>query len=470
MFKSIFQRLLVTYLLLTLIIITGLTLIVSAGYSNYFLSEKEEELKQVADKAKELSTSFYAGDIDLNTLNTSIDALGSSTDSLIYILKLNKKEIPSDGNMTIAGLEDKAITKDIFRVLSGQEIIKKKQYSEAFAMDVLLIGLPLSLDQQTSGAIILMHPLDNIKAALHKMNIYIWIAALATFLLSIPLVYFNSLKISNPITKIDLDVRKLKEGQTFDAVLFDSQDEIGRLSKSFNDMKLELEKTERMRKEMISNISHELRTPLTSINGFVQGILDGIVTEEKQKDCLEIIKEESSRLIGLTSEIIDLAKLQSGNVKLNIVDLNLNAEVDKTVSSLSFADSDKQICISNLVDTDIFVFADKDRLKQILINLLSNSIKYSKDSINIEITAEKHDRSVKISVKDNGPGVNELDLPFLFDKFYRSDSRSYNVGGAGIGLSVVKELVSLLGGTTEAVPNPSGGLIICFTLPLSYKQ
>ena len=469
MFRSIFQRLLVTYLLLTLIIITGLTFIVSVGYSNYFLTEKEKALKQVADKAKELSVSFYAGDIDQNTLNISINALGSSTDSLIYILKLNKKDIPSDGNMTITGLEDKTITKDIFKVLNGQEILKKNQYSEAFAMDVLLIGLPLSFDQQTSGAVILMHPLDNIKAALHKVNIYIWFAALFTFLLSIPLIYFNALKISNPIKRIDQDVQRLKEGKTFDATIFDSKDEIGRLSRSFHNMKLELEKTEKMRKEMISNISHELRTPLTSINGFAQGMLDGIVTEDKQKDCLEIIKEESSRLIGLTSEIIDLAKLQSGNVKLNIVDLNLKAEFDKTIGSFNCIDSDKRVRISNLADDNIFVYADKDRLKQVLINILSNSVKYSDDSVDIEITAEKYDRFAKVFVKDNGPGVNETDIPFLFDKFYRSDSRSHDDGGAGIGLSVVKELVTLLGGTAEATPNPSGGLIIGFTLPLSGK-
>jgi signal transduction histidine kinase len=291
---------------------------------------------------------------------------------------------------------------------------------------MLLVGVPLNqANGQLQGTVLINAPLSGFNSFLSRIYWYIAASGAVVVLITIFIANYLSTGIIRPLKSMQAVASAMAGGDYSVQAKVETNDEVSDLSqslnllvKALNDFVSKTEKTDKLRRDFVANVSHELRTPLTSINGFVQGILDGIVTEEKQKDCLEIIKEESSRLIGLTSEIIDLAKLQSGNVKLNIVDLNLNAEVDKTVSSLSFADSDKQICISNLVDTDIFVFADKDRLKQILINLLSNSIKYSKDSINIEITAEKHDRSVKISVKDNGPGVNELDLPFLFDKFY----------------------------------------------------
>lgn len=467
MFKSIFQRLLVTYLLLALIIISGLTFFVSAGYSSYFMSEKREILRQVANEVNELSVSYHDGAIEQDTLNTCIDALGGSSDSLIYSLKLNRSDAALNEKIQISGFKDKAITKDIIAVLNGNEIIKNKQYSEAFSMDVMLIGLPVKYSETEHGAVILMHPLDNIKEALRGIQVKIWIAAFITFLLSIPLIYFTASRIANPVKRIDQNVRDLQEGKTFDAVIFDSKDEIGRLSRSFHDMKSELEKTEKIRREMIANISHELRTPLTSINGFVQGMLDGIVPENRQKDYLEIIKEESGRLIGLTSEIIDLAKLQSGNIRLNLTEINIRDEIEKAIASINLADHGREIRINNLAGGSINVCSDKDRFKQILLNIITNSIKYSKDNVEIDVKTDLSDHFVKIVIQDNGPGVREEELPFLFEKFYRTDSMASNESGAGIGLSVVKELVTLLGGAPEADLSPDGGLVIAFTLPLA---
>jgi signal transduction histidine kinase len=469
MFKSIFQRLLITYLLLALIIISGLTFFVSAGYSSYFLSERREMLRQIADEAKALSVSYHDGTIDQQTLNTCIDSLGGSSDSLIYILQLNQSDAVLNEKIQISGFKDKTITKDIIAVLNGKEIIRNKQYSEAFSMDVMLIGLPVKYSEAEHGAVILMHPLDNIKDALWNIQIKIWVAAFITFLLSIPLIYFTASRISNPVKRIDQNVRDLREGIAFDAVIFDSKDEIGRLSRSFHDMKSELEKTEMIRREMIANISHELRTPLTSINGFVQGMLDGIVPENKQRDYLGIIKEESGRLIGLTSEIIDLAKLRSGNIRLNLVEINIREEIVKTIAGINLSDQGRSILINILADENIIAVADKDRFKQILINIITNSVKYSRGDVTIDIMTEVSASYVKIRIQDNGPGVAEDELPLLFDKFYRTDSMTNREGGAGIGLSVVKELVTQLGGAPEAFLSPDGGLEIAFTLPLAHK-
>lgn len=466
MFRTIFQRLLVTYLLLALLIISGFSIAISIGYNHYFFSEKEITLRAIAEKAKELSISYENGEIGQDQLNTSIDALGDSSDSLIYILKIKSEDIPADGSLNISGLEDKVISEDIMKVIGGQELFKKSQYSEAFGMDVLLLGYPIHFNTETNGAVLLMHPLDSINKNLQEINRYIWLAALITFMVSVPLIYFNSSKISNPIAKIEHDAMRIAAGEDFEPAVIISRDEIGRLSKSFCDMKQEIDKTDQMRRDLIANISHELRTPLTSINGFAQGMIDGIVPKEKEQHYLGIIKDESQRLIGLTSEILELAKIQSGNVKLNLTKQNLKDALDTIIDSLDFSSHSKEIEIDNLVSSQIDVMVDSARLRQITINLLANAIHYSEEKAKIHLTARPEGDLIRLSIQDEGIGVNDSDLPLIFDRFYRSDSSgSQNEGGSGIGLSVVKELVCLLGGTIRADRNPSGGLIISFTLP-----
>lgn len=466
MFKSVFGRLLITYLVITVIVVATLSIVVSSLYKDAIFSEKRSNLTAVAQKVSLLTEGFINNRILASELDAAIDAMGYSTNAIIYALKIDKTKYIENNDFTFDGMTDILSSNDLQRILNNETVFRNRQYAKDFGTYVLFLGSPLNVDDQTIGAVIILCPIDGINAAINRMNLTVWLASFGVILISMPLIYLNSRRISRPIKELEKAARKIAAGEkVYDAKIV-SYDEIGKLTESFYAMKDQIEKTERVRRELIANISHDLRTPLTSINGFVQGMLDGIVKPEDQAQYLTIIQEETNRLIHLTSDILDLAKIESGSVQLKPEILNLKNVTDMIISGSQFKAHKRGISVINEIGPAIQVTADEDRLKQILSNILSNALKYSKVDGRILLTAEAIDSMVRISVQDNGIGITEADLPFIFEKFFRGDqSRQADEESTGLGLSIVKNLVHLSGGTIEADSEPGKGTIVRFSLP-----
>lgn len=329
-----------------------------------------------------------------------------------------------------------------------------------------------SINKKIEGAILLLCPISNINHNIAHMNLIIWSVAVAMIIVSIPFIYLNSRRISNPIKEMDATARKIAAGEMVDHMVTESKDEIGRLSKSFKDMKDKIEKTEEMRRELIADVSHELRTPLTSINGFVQGIIDGIIEPENHREYMLLIQEETNRLICLTSDFLDLAKLQSGGIELHKERLHLFTLVEGVLIEFSNLAINKQLSMINQVTSQLYVTADPSALKQVLINIISNAIKYSTEEGQISVESEHDIYNVRLVVCDNGIGIAEEDLPHIFEKFYRSDRARNNEGkSTGLGLSIAKNLVELNGGSIWAESTEGKGTSVIFTLPVSdYRE
>ncbi|MDS1030306.1 ATP-binding protein [Bacillota bacterium LX-D] len=230
-----------------------------------------------------------------------------------------------------------------------------------------------------------------------------------------------------------------------------------------------LRQLEQMRVEFVANASHELRSPLTAIKGFAETLLDGALEDaDLRQRFVQIINREAERLDRLVKDLLDLARIESKKIKMDIHPFELKSLVDQVQTEFSKQLREKGIFFKENLPADLpKVYGDRDWLHQVLINLIDNSIKYtSKDGV-IEVKAMLKDNELMIEVKDSGQGIPKKDLPRIFERFYRVDkARSRELGGTGLGLSIVKHIIESHGGKIGVSSELGRGTTIHFTLPI----
>lgn len=280
----------------------------------------------------------------------------------------------------------------------------------------------------------------------------------------------------NPLEIITRALSRVKEGIYGEKINYKSDDEIGELVNSFNIMSdtikqktQEAKETDIAKDEFLSMITHELKTPLVPIQGYVDILLGehlGPLTE-KQKERLKIIKSSSESLLRIISDLLDAQKLELGKLVVKKENHDIKDTIEKAVESLQPRAIENKVTINQHLDKKIIVPHDTERIRQVLTNLLKNSLDVVEPiSGLIEIFVEDSPKEVKISVKDNGPGIPHEKQEDLFKKFYQVDtSLTREVGGSGLGLAICKGLIVEHGGTILAESTPGAGATFSFTLP-----
>ena len=232
----------------------------------------------------------------------------------------------------------------------------------------------------------------------------------------------------------------------------------------------ELEQADRLRSQFLSHVSHELKTPLTSIKGFLQNLLDGLTgpLNEKQQRYLLRMLENSDRLIRMIEALLDRTRIQSGRLDLVPVEIDLGPCVTEAVEQLRLLAQAKQQTLEAVVPSDpLMVWADRDRLIQVVINLLQNAVKFTPEGGRITTTVRKENQTLAgVSVHDTGPGIPTEFLEQIFDPFFRVKQIRGETKGLGLGLSIARTLVELQGGTITARSEPGQGAELSFTIPL----
>ena len=280
----------------------------------------------------------------------------------------------------------------------------------------------------------------------------------------------------NPLEIITRALSRVKEGIYGEKINYKSDDEIGELVNSFNIMSdtikqktQEAKETDIAKDEFLSMITHELKTPLVPIQGYVDILLGehlGPLTE-KQKERLKIIKSSSESLLRIISDLLDAQKLELGKLVVKKENHDIKDTIEKAVESLQPRAIENKVTINQHLDKKIIVPHDTERIRQVLTNLLKNSLDVVEPNSGlIEIFVEDSPKEVKISVKDNGPGIPVENQEDLFKKFYQVDtSLTREVGGSGLGLAICKGLVEEHGGTILAESTSGTGATFSFTLP-----
>ena len=250
-------------------------------------------------------------------------------------------------------------------------------------------------------------------------------------------------RITEPVRALQEASRRLAAGSFERNVIRTTKDEIGDLVDSFNNMTIALENLDRVRNDFIANVSHELRTPMTSIGGFIDGIMDGVIPPEKHEYYLKIVRSEISRLSTLVNELLDIAKMQSGNMEFHFTVFDINVDIRNCIIKLEPLINDKELQVELDLDNEQEnVYGDRNSLQRVLINLIQNAIKFTPKGGTIKVYTKRLKDKVEVNVEDTGIGISKEDQAMIFERFFKSDkSRSEDKKGTGLGLSIVKKIL-----------------------------
>ena len=224
-------------------------------------------------------------------------------------------------------------------------------------------------------------------------------------------------------------------------------DEVSKLAMAFNTMASSLAAQDQTSRSFIANVSHELKTPMTTISGFIDGILDGTIPEEKQRHYLTIVSEEVKRLSRLIKSMLNIAKIEAGEMVIKPVPVDINDIVCRTVFTFEKAIEEKRLDIRGLDVDKIMVEADPDLIHQVVYNLIDNAVKFVNEGGYIEFSYTVDTAMTYIGVKNSGQGLTKEEVPRVFDRFYKTDkSRSLDKNGVGLGLHIVRSIINLHSG------------------------
>lgn len=293
------------------------------------------------------------------------------------------------------------------------------------------------------------------------------VAGLAATILAAFLGYWLARRISRPLKDLAAATSNIARGNLEQRVPVRSNDEIGTLAESFNRMAGELATSDRQQREFFLSISHELRTPLTAIQGYAEGIEDETVVGAKQKEAAGVIVEQTRRLARLVSDLLDLARIEAHRFEVHLEDTDVS-DVLETIRQ-AFDPSSREAGVDLSVTSSAGdVVADRDRLSQVISNLVENALRYTPAGNGIRVSSAEEDGVVAIRIVDGGVGFEPGDLGRAFERqFLWEKYRAVRDVGTGLGLAITQELVHAMGGSVEARSAPGGGAEFVVRLPLA---
>ena len=449
MFKSIFGRMFWTYAILLVFVISTITLSMTLLFTRF------TERKQIE------TTSSVARSIEYWTATLQIeqtDALSSRAykrflDSWSRLLYADITVVNRDGNVFDSTCSISVVPEAMLDCIEKNKITThKSDFGGFYKSDVLTVAFPLHYSDNVIGAILFNRSIADLRHSVIELMLMFILSALVSLLFAFIMVYVQARKISAPIVRINKAAQMIASGSFSERVDITTRDEIGQLASTFNFMASSIERSENNRRRFISDVSHELRTPMTSISGFVQGMLDGTITDEKREEYLRIVLDESTRLTKLVNDMLDMSKMQSDSYKLDITAFDITELICVCLIGLESRINDKGLDVEvDFRPENLKTLGDKDQIKRVIINLLDNAIKFSHEGSVIGIKTAITGGKAHIAISNKGDNIDENDIRHLFDRFYKTDlSREKDRTGAGLGLSLVRNILRLHNQTITA--------------------
>ena len=272
----------------------------------------------------------------------------------------------------------------------------------------------------------------------------IWITVIIEIIISaIVIKIVTNQIIIRPIDNINNVAKRLAKGEVEKRVVVNCNNEIGELAESFNMMAECLEKSDTKRREFISNVSHELRSPITSIKGFIGGILDGVIPRDRENYYLKIVYDEVDRLARLVNDLLDMSAMESGKFNLAITEFDINQVISLCILNLEHKIQEKGLNVkATFYNNRAYVLGDRDRIIQVVTNIIENSIKYSNDDGEIKIDVYSKGEKIYVDIFNSGECIEEKELNKIWDRFYKSDKSRTNKLSTGLGLPIVRSILS----------------------------
>jgi len=576
MLKTIFRKLLASYLVIILLALTTLGFTLDRFLYNFFIqSRRNEFIRDGLEISELMATSSYMRNPSqlLNILST-IDRFSRGQIWIVDRTGLVLGSTMGEGGFRLSPQE-------VQQVLSGR-IVDKVGKVPRLAEPVLSVAVPIIKGDGVLGAVLLFSPLSEITTTVMQVRLLIWRAAVIAIAIATVLALTISRSLAMPLRRMRKAALSMARGNFQERVEITGDGELEELARSFNYLAEELEESlrtlyqekeqtesilatmaeavltldkdgqilsanpaakrifklpglnvsyrrhlepielttlveealseqksltgevklsdryflvqltpmeshdenillvvmqdisahwqlEAMRRQFVANVSHELRTPLTSIQGFVEAILDGVVTDsEGTRHYLEIVLDETKRLGRLVTDLLDLSRLEAGEMPLKLEPLAMNPLLEEIVKTIGPLAQREELQLKLQLEPALpQVLGDRDRLSEVVLNLIHNSLRFTPQEGTVTITTAQAEETVMVSVSDTGPGIPSQELDLLWERFYKADgARTRGNGGTGLGLAIVKQIVEAHGGEVGAESPPGKGATFFFTLPI----
>ena len=442
--KSIFSKLMVTYCIILAISYSLVAVFLSYWFYNNYYNQKRQTLINEGTNLSSMTAEYLQDELDTSQIAFELDSIDRLIDARIWVLDkygFVKMHSGEEANQ----IEDMQLTGREFAIVSrGKTVVSRSAFSNIFKSRVLSVGVPVMEDNQVIGSVFLHSSLEGVTNTLERVFFVIWTAAFFAIIISAFIIYYFSDRIIiKPLEKINVTAKSISKGEFDKRVSIVSEDEVGDLAKSFNYMAGSVQNLEDMRKSFIANVSHELRSPMTSINGFIAGMLDGTIPQEKWPYYLDIVHGEIQRLIRLINNLLDLASLESGKFSLNVGVFDINALIRERVIKFEDKINKKSINVDVVItEGKQNVIGDRDRIDQVLTNLIDNAIKFVPENGQLRVSTELKDDKLLVSVYNNGKGIPKEDIKYVWDRFHMADKARSKGTGTGLGLSIARQIIN----------------------------
>lgn len=297
-------------------------------------------------------------------------------------------------------------------------------------------------------------------------------AGLAAFLVAVLLMLWLNRSVTRPLQGLVHASEAIAGGNYNQQVPVQGPEEVQRVAASFNEMATQVNKTNQSQRDFVANVSHDLKTPLTSIQGWSQALLDGVASRPEQvENAAAIIHSEASRMNRMVSQLLDLARIESGQLKLHLAPLTLHNLMTDVYNNLLVQAQAKQIQLTQAIEPVPLITGDADRLMQVFSNLVDNALNHTPTGGRVHLVVRPHgEKAVEVLVQDTGKGIPSDELERVFERFYQVEkSRAQESGrkGSGLGLAIAKELVEAQRGRITAHSQPGKGTTFAVRFPIS---
>ena len=476
MTKSIYTKLVAIIIVLILALMAVVGAFLMRGVRNFYINEFYAQMQEAfagADMAADLRDAANEPDAAArmtDILRANSGQLGISVGTRNYYILDGDTGAYITGSDPVAGPK-LTITRNILTAIDGKE-----GYAVGSADDYMDVALPI---RGASGSYII-YIFDN-KGTVTDLNAELFRIIAEALAVGLVIAVLLSLLLAKtmvtPIQSLTKAAEKVAAGDFSESVENDAKDEIGVLSRTFNDMAGQLERniedlqnSEQMRKEFVANVSHELRTPVTSIRSYAETLCDagGTMDPATEQRFLEVIVRESDRMTKIVQDLLTLSRFDAGSIAFDFKEFSFEQSV-QDVYNAQLLEAQKHNHNFGIQFTGPIplIRGDRARIEQVLINMISNAIKYTPDGGRIRVTAGTKGDTVWCTVRDNGIGIPKQDQNRVFERFYRVDkARSRESGGTGLGLSIAYEIVQRHDGTIALQSQKGKGTAITVTLPV----
>lgn len=471
--QKIFKKFYLTTSVISLAGIAVLMMCLSLFVRNYMEREKKELLLENDSMISSFATQWMGDEGFEYDVSTIMRLSGNSVDAVFFITD-------AQGNVISCGCREwNEKTVCLHSVTPVDSAVMKTAMTQNYYRFGYLGDKTDSISYITatpinnrfggvSGAVFGISPSYTMRALMSNMYKVFGFSLIIPVAVLFVALYIMTLRLTKPMRMMSEAAKSISKGDFSKRIPVWGDDEITELSVSFNNMTDSLSRLESMRRSFIANVSHELRTPMTTIGGFIDGMLDGTIEKDQQAYYMQIISDEVKRLTRLVQSMLNLAKLESGEMQPVREDFDVSKVLFDVVIAQEQRIEQRKLSIQGLDEIGPHVIsADRDLIHQVIYNLVDNAVKFAGEGgyISFYIGTDEKGQCV-FKIRNSGQGIAEADLPYVFERFYKTDkSRSTNKESSGLGLYLVRTIISIHGGTVTVRSTPGQYTEFEFCLP-----